>query len=1202
MTEAVTPTAMWISKFEKNCEQVAQLLVQDEAHDTLSKLTELRHKVQSEQLNIGFCGHFSAGKSSLINRIVGAQLLPTSPIPTSANLVMIRKGNSGALIHFTNGETRSIPLEDVEQWKAYCRDGETVERVELQHEDVELLSTGIQLLDTPGVDSTDVKHQQATENALHLADVIIFVTDYNHVQSEQNFVFLKKLKDQGKAVIMVVNQIDKHRTEELSLSTFLQRIQTGLKEWGAEPDALLFTSLKVADHPYNQLPALLDLFNRFVQQKNELIEYHAYQSLSALVDEHVQKMMKRKEKSLNETKQQIDRLKQEAGWDEAPGLLTEYHQSADRIAAWSETLQQQMDKLIDQAIITPYETTTLAQAFIESKQEQFKVGFLFTASKTEAEREKRLKALHQNLNERIRSQVDWHLKELVKRIADQFGIADESFQQALLSVQVSVDQEWLAEQVKQGIVSTEYVYQYTKEIKDEIRKRYASALAPLQQLGKELLRAAHQSRYEPLQERLKQYEQIEALEDEVKQTLERSRAEMVSVKRGIVGTFPVLTPFDFSTFGPFIEHVIEQQKNGDGEQGVNGRRHTNQSRHPSPQVGVESINRWIKRLEEAKRTLQSVTLLNHLATRLEAPLQRLCTKRFKTCVFGAFSAGKSSFINALIGDKMLPVSPNPTTAAINRLCPVDDEHPHGTIVVHLKTEEQILSEISIALERLQLKNKGNVSQLLNQLESVDSYSLRSSLKPYYTFLIACRKGWTRVQSELGREQTVDMQSFQRYVADESVACFVRQIDVYHQNMYTDAGIELIDTPGADSIYARHTNVTFNYVKHADVVIYLTYYNHAFSRADRTFLEQLGRVKDQFSLDKMFFVVNAADLASSAEELETVVEHVEQNLLQSGIRHPRIHAVSSLRMLEEGQDEGMRAFEQQFNRFLADDLAELSTQPARNELAQALAHVEGLLQQFQSFQTQREQTLKNLRAREQQWLNKIEKTSWPTVKQEIEQEIEEQAFYIKQRLVFNFAQHYHEAFHPSVLSGSFQTKPRLKECLNELLFSLLFQLQEEWRAASIRLERFIKEKQDQRASQWIGEAEKEEMVLTGSDIEPVSFDIPHLPQQLLLEHVPDIHPYFKSAKAFFEQGGKERLRARLEEELNDVVDQYVNETVEQFTRYYQERWEQIEQALKSGFCSEIRQTMKLQQQAFAGAVTEEQIGRVIHNLKTLLNEK
>ena len=44
--------------------------------------------------------------------------------------------------------------------------------------------------------------------------------DYNHVQSELNFLFTKELTEAGKEVYLVINQIDKHRDEELSFVAF----------------------------------------------------------------------------------------------------------------------------------------------------------------------------------------------------------------------------------------------------------------------------------------------------------------------------------------------------------------------------------------------------------------------------------------------------------------------------------------------------------------------------------------------------------------------------------------------------------------------------------------------------------------------------------------------------------------------------------------------------------------------------------------------------------------------------------------------------------------------------------------------------------------------------------------------------------------------------------------------------------------------
>ena len=139
-------------------------------------------------------------------------------------------------------------------------------------------------------------------------------------------------------------------------------------------------------------------------------------------------------------------------------------------------------------------------------------------------------------------------------------------------------------------------------------------------------------------------------------------------------------------------------------------------------------------------------------------------------------------------------------------------------------------------------------------------------KPHFSFLKAVEKGWEAASDNLGTELRITKDEFSGYVAEEHKSCFVEFIELYYSNPLTDQGIIFVDTPGADSINARHTGVAFNYIKNADAILFVTYYNHAFSQADREFLLQLGRVKDSFEMDKMFFIVNAADLAASSEEL------------------------------------------------------------------------------------------------------------------------------------------------------------------------------------------------------------------------------------------------------------------------------------------------------------------------------------------------
>lgn len=62
------------------------------------KMKQLIMKVNNEEFIIAFCGHFSAGKSSMINFLLGDQVLPSSPIPTSANTVKVQKGEDYAKV------------------------------------------------------------------------------------------------------------------------------------------------------------------------------------------------------------------------------------------------------------------------------------------------------------------------------------------------------------------------------------------------------------------------------------------------------------------------------------------------------------------------------------------------------------------------------------------------------------------------------------------------------------------------------------------------------------------------------------------------------------------------------------------------------------------------------------------------------------------------------------------------------------------------------------------------------------------------------------------------------------------------------------------------------------------------------------------------------------------------------------------------
>src|SRR5690625_3475691 len=182
------------------------LLKENNDHHNAEKIIDLYEKMKKNEFSISFAGHFSAGKSSMINYLLGKDVLPKSPIPTSANIVKITSGEGVARVFFKE----EIPVEydepyDIDMIKNYCMDKDTIKRIEISTSD-NILPSQCSLLDTPGIDAADDADRLMTESALHIVDVLYYVMDYNHVQSELSLYFLKNIQDMGIPFYIIINQ------------------------------------------------------------------------------------------------------------------------------------------------------------------------------------------------------------------------------------------------------------------------------------------------------------------------------------------------------------------------------------------------------------------------------------------------------------------------------------------------------------------------------------------------------------------------------------------------------------------------------------------------------------------------------------------------------------------------------------------------------------------------------------------------------------------------------------------------------------------------------------------------------------------------------------------------------------------------------------------------------------------------------------
>ncbi|MDP4087615.1 MAG: dynamin family protein, partial [Bacillota bacterium] len=660
------------------------------------------------------------------------------------------------------------------------------------------------------------------------------------------------------------------------------------------------------------------------------------------------------------------------------------------------------------AYLMPSETRTLAEAYLEACQPEFKVGF-FGKQKTLAEREARLERFYQDMLEKTKSQLEWHLREFLGRTLKVHGLEQSELAGNIFSFAIHFQKDLLVNAVKSGArLSGNYVLNYTNDVANDIKKIAKNLLFEYRTIFLKALDNRNAIIKERFYQEFTNIERYVHAFDEVKKfekNFNRKRKileELLWRKSEEDQDFDRLFTTQEEVFevvrGGYVSNSLTVQKNvHETNQSIliNSLEHS----RTNDQLMETSL-----KLKKTSKLINELPGFKKLANELEEKAERIENKGFTVALFGAFSAGKSSFANALMGEKVLPVSPNPTTAAINKIKPINEKNPHGTVLVKFKEVAAMQEDLNRSLKVFGLGALNfedavkKMDQIVLQKDQFGAFE-----KTHYAFLQAFTKGYESYGQHLGKVINTTLNEFSDFVSREERSCFIEWIELYYDCELTRKGITLVDTPGADSINARHTGVAFDYIKNSDAILFVTYYNHAFSKADREFLIQLGRVKYSFQLDKMFFIINAIDLAENDEEKETVVEYVQEQLVKYGIRKPHLHSLSSMQALQEKMGKtnnaisGMDQFERSFYPFISNDLTKMAVAASEMELSRVTELINTLIQSSMEDQNLKEQKRSDLEKQKRIIKGIIESQTIQSLNSSIHQEANELIYYLKQRV-------------------------------------------------------------------------------------------------------------------------------------------------------------------------------------------------------------
>ncbi|WP_216829206.1 dynamin family protein [Alkalihalobacterium elongatum] len=1134
------------------------------------RLEKLAEKQDKKTFEVAFCGHFSAGKSTILNTLLGAEVLPTSPIPTSANIIGIKNGELGLMLHTRDGKQKEwkgeIPWTQVREWGM---NGNEISNMVITAP-LPFLGENSCILDTPGVDSTDETHEAVTVDQLYTTDAIVYVMDYNHVQSETNLYFLKQLSLEKKPIYIIINQVDKHNEQEIPLSVFRQSVQDVFSRWEIRHLGLFFTTMKKPDHPLNQFKEFEKTIKSLLYNSETLLKgskLRLEQGFYQAVENRLQ------EEKLDAVDQLLDEMK-EKGYevsqlDEQQHLKNKLAEIRQYDKAIYKSFEDELGGLFKNVILFPYTTTDLVRNWIESIQPGFKVGFLFSKKKTQEEQEERLNLLVRDLQDKVKTQLLFHVQAYFQKI-DRTKLSNvDKLEAAVNKLSYEVTGDVLKKNVKADLASRDYVFVFTKEITSIIVREIRIKAREIIDLEIEGLRETYHEEEKAIESQLATFKDIETYVEKMNK-IKASYDENIAIVHKHLATYPPVREYNEQLKNTINQSYPVKLENGFAnvtlpEEGVIDTSWEVIEEKSTINFSEDETLTWLQSIKNVLKNHKQQVIVSHERNHLIERINRYENQTFIISLFGAFSAGKSSFANALLGENILPVSPNPTTATVNTVEQSTTDHPHGTAKVTVKSVDALNHEIKSVSE--QLDESLDLDRLAKWKPNMKEY-VSSWQKTYAEYLLTIQQSVASTEWKLGSQFSVSHEEMQTLVAEESKACLIEKVNIYFDSPITKKGIILVDTPGVNSIHGRHTNVAFQQMRQSDAIFYLTYYNHAFSKADQYFLQQMGKVNESFGHDKLYFVINAADLASSEGELNGVRKHVYDQLRRNGIEQPRLYHLSSKEGLqakkEQRQDETtFSAFERSFYEYTILELKQLSVKMITEELRQFTNKIKDSI----SFMNEEadEQKLKHEKLKQtvEIQMGNVQKASFAFALRDILLEFDQLVLYLRDRMRFVLNDYFTTAINVAVLTGN--SKKELHEQLTGAIKEWRglgeYFLKQELEATVIRME----EKMKDRAKSWINDQltvlQKELPYIYCEDEIKLAAISVELNDATLSIDVKKYLPLLKSKKDFFENGVVREFKELIVADGVECSRQMITDSSKNMSLEFEQKLQTIEKDLK-----------------------------------------
>ncbi|MDA8320788.1 MAG: dynamin family protein [Actinomycetota bacterium] len=174
-------------------------------------LAGLRDRLRERRLRVLVAGEAKRGKSTLVNALLGRQVLPSGVTPLTALATAVRYGpDEGVTAVYRDGQDESYPLSALddlvtERGNPGNRRGLASVTVKV---DAPVLARGVELVDTPGTGSVHAHNTAEAELALETMDAAVFVLTADPPVSASERDLMSRVARLSVSMFVVLNKAD----------------------------------------------------------------------------------------------------------------------------------------------------------------------------------------------------------------------------------------------------------------------------------------------------------------------------------------------------------------------------------------------------------------------------------------------------------------------------------------------------------------------------------------------------------------------------------------------------------------------------------------------------------------------------------------------------------------------------------------------------------------------------------------------------------------------------------------------------------------------------------------------------------------------------------------------------------------------------------------------------------------------------------